>query len=88
MAQITEEIDTLEKDLLTESEISEFADATAICEKQLVENREDNKSMSSDIENSMLSQLKASSDECVVIVPTPASISRSMPVRVVKYWVY
>ena len=92
MAQITEEIDTLEKDLLAESEISEFADTTAICEKQLVEYREDNKSMSSDIENSMLSQLKASSDECVVIVPTvskePASISRSMPVRVVTYWVY
>ena len=36
VAQITEETDTLEKDLLAESEISEFADTTAICEKQLV----------------------------------------------------
>ena len=56
VAQITEEIDTLEKDLLAESEISEFADTTAICEKQLVEYREDNKSMSSDIENSITTQ--------------------------------
>ena len=39
VAQITEEIDTLEKDLLAESEISEFADTTAICEKQLAEYR-------------------------------------------------
>ena len=79
VAQITEEIDTLEKDLLAESEISEFADTTAICEKQLVEYREDNKSMSSDIENSMLSQLKASSDECVVIVPTVPRNQRVFP---------
>ena len=54
VAQITEEIDTLEKDLLAKSEISEFSNVTAICEKQLVEYREDNKSMSSDIESSML----------------------------------
>ena len=65
VAQITEEIDTLEKDLLAESEISEFADATAICGKQLVEYREDNKSMSSDIENSVLFTIQS----VVLIVP-------------------
>ena len=86
VAQITEEIDTLEKDLLAESEISEFADTTAICEKQLVEYREDNKSMSSDIENSMLSQLKASSDECVVIVPTVPRNQRVFPAVCQSEW--
>ena len=40
VAQITEESDTLEKDLLAKSEISEFSNVTATCEKQLVENRE------------------------------------------------
>ena len=39
VAQITEEIDMLEKDLLAKSEISDFSDATGICEKQLVEYR-------------------------------------------------
>ena len=58
---ITEEIDTLEKDLLAKSEISKFPDVAANCsEKQLAEYREANKSMSSAIENSVLSQFKAS----------------------------
>ena len=86
VAQITEEIDTLEKDLLAKSEISEFADATAICEKQMVDSREDNKSVSSDIENSMLSQLKASSDECVVIVPTVPRNQRVFPAVCQSEW--
>ena len=33
VAQITEDIDTVEKDLLAKSEISEFSNVTAICEK-------------------------------------------------------
>ena len=61
---ITEEIDTMEKDLLAKSEISEiskFSDVTANRgEKQVAEYREANKAMSSDIENSVLSLLKAS----------------------------
>ena len=41
---ITEEIDTLEKDLLAKSEISKFPDVAANCsEKQLAEYREANK---------------------------------------------
>ena len=48
VAQLTEEIDTLEKDLLAKSEISEFSR----CERDLRETE--------DIENSVLSQLKAS----------------------------
>ena len=79
VAQITEEIDTLEKDFLAKSEISEFSNVTAICENQLVEYREDNTSMSSDIESSMLSEFKATNDECVVIVPTVPRNQRVFP---------
>ena len=63
LAQLTEDIDTMEKDLFAESEISEiskFSGATAIGGKQLVEYREANKAITEDIENSVLSQLKAS----------------------------
>ena len=63
---ITEEIDTLEKDLLAKSDISRCPDVAANCsEKQLAEYREANKSMSSDIENSMLFTIQG----VVLIVP-------------------
>ena len=43
---ITEELDTLEKDLIAKSEISKISEATAICsEKQLAEYRDTNKAM-------------------------------------------
>ena len=43
---ITEEIDTLEKDLIAKSEISKISEATAICsEKQLAEYRDINKAV-------------------------------------------
>ena len=58
-AQLTEEIDTLEKDIAASK--SKFSDATANRgEKQLAEYREANKAITEDIENSALSQLKAS----------------------------
>lgn len=72
VAQLTEEIDTLEKDIAASK--SELSDATAIREKQLAEYREANKATTEDIEslkaailvlqkhhpNSALPQLKAS----------------------------
>ena len=58
VAQLTKEIGMLEKDIAASK--SKFSDATAICEKQLVEYREANKAITEDIEISVLSQLKAS----------------------------
>ena len=61
VAQITEEIDMSEKDLLPKSEISDFFQMRPRFARNSWWNiEEDHKSMSSDIENSMLLQIKAS----------------------------
>ena len=86
VAQLTAEIGMLEKDLLAKSGISEFTNVTAICEKQLAECREANKTTTEDIESSMLSQLKASSDECVVIVLIVPRNQRVFPAVCQSEW--
>ena len=65
VAQLTADIGMLEKDLFAKSEISEFSNVTAICEKQLAEYREANKTTTEDIESSMLFTIQS----VVLIVP-------------------